>query len=194
MKRTQEVIIGVAVVTACVWLAAMYILKYKPGKGLEKGNYAVFITKDWNFTEYEFSDKYKLDLFIDQVKKFYDKELEKDKASSTKVEMEPGLQRIIEEGAYIEHGEDLYRRAFEHYYFLKTQEKVSKPIKRTKLEEVPAVFNMPQDSLLTYIRDSRVIYRRDVYDRVKKGRKKKKEPLDLWKEKPELEAQRDYFR
>jgi len=109
--------------------------------------------------------------------------------------MEPGLQRIIEEGAYFEQGEDLYRKAFEHYYYLKTQEKVSKPIKRIKLEEVPAVFNMTQDPLLTYIRDGKVVYRREVYDRIRKERKEKKEPLSIWKkEKPEVEAQRDSFR
>lgn len=192
-NKTMEVAIGVTVAAACVWAAAMYILKYNPGE-IEKGNYAVVVTEDWNFIEYEFPDKHEIDIFIDRVKKFYDKELEKDKSLSRKVEFAEGVQRITEEGAYFEQGEDLYSMAFEYYYYLKTHELVSKPIERIKLKEAPTIFNMPQDPLLTYIRDGKVIYNRRAYENIKKARKERKEPLGLWKERPKIDAQRDSFR
>lgn len=131
MKLKIRIIVVLLAVGTLLFTTSCYLL----GSKKSADNYAVLTTDDWTFTEYIFTDSQQLDVFVSQVKEFYNEKKDVD-----------------------------FFGAFREYLSTKRLARYSDAIKQVRLKESPAMFNMPSGALLTFVRNGEVEYGRRIYD------------------------------
>lgn len=146
MKHKIRIIVVLLAVGTLLFTTSCYLL----GPKKSADNYVVLTTDDWTFTEYIFSDSQQLDVFVSQVKEFYDEKKDAD-----------------------------FLGAFREYLSIKRLARYSEAIKQVRLKEVPAMFSMPLGALLTFVRNGEVEYGRMTYDGIM-GEFEKKKMQQTW--------------